>query len=76
MNFKKWVKSIQTAGYNGGRTVSKLHSLDLTDNGFQIIFVLQHSQKHVIKLIIFHAGPTFNLKLMIEINYDSLLYEF
>ena len=23
MNFKKWVKSIQTAGYNGARTVSK-----------------------------------------------------
>ena len=21
MNFKKWVKSIQTAGYNGARTV-------------------------------------------------------
>ena len=23
MNFKKWVKSIQTAGYNGARTVNK-----------------------------------------------------
>ena len=23
MNFKKWVKSIQTAGYNGARTVFK-----------------------------------------------------
>ena len=23
MNFKKWVKSIQTAGYNGARTVVK-----------------------------------------------------
>ena len=23
MNFKKWVKSIQTAGYNGARTVGK-----------------------------------------------------
>ena len=24
MNFKKWVKSIQTAGYNGARTVFAL----------------------------------------------------
>jgi hypothetical protein len=24
MNFKKWVKSIQTAGYNGARTVHKI----------------------------------------------------
>ena len=23
MNFKKWVKSIQTAGYNGARTVNR-----------------------------------------------------
>ena len=23
MNFKKWLKSIQTAGYNGARTVDK-----------------------------------------------------
>ena len=23
MNFKKWVKSIQTAGYNGARTVDE-----------------------------------------------------
>ena len=32
MNFKKWVKSIQTAGYNGARTVystgtREIHSL-------------------------------------------------
>ena len=27
MNFKKWVKSIQTAGYNGARTVSRLADL-------------------------------------------------
>ena len=25
MNFKKWVKSIQTAGYNGARTVLKFN---------------------------------------------------
>ena len=25
MNFKKWVKSIQTAGYNGARTVLKIN---------------------------------------------------
>jgi hypothetical protein len=24
MNFKKWVKSIQTAGYNGARTVDEV----------------------------------------------------
>jgi hypothetical protein len=24
MNFKKWVKSIQTAGYNGARTVGQI----------------------------------------------------
>ena len=26
MNFKKWVKSIQTAGYNGARTVVETSS--------------------------------------------------
>ena len=26
MNFKKWVKSIQTAGYNGARTVIQMIS--------------------------------------------------
>ena len=26
MNFKKWVKSIQTAGYNGARTVGILEN--------------------------------------------------
>ena len=25
MNFKKWVKNIQTAGYNGARTVLRKH---------------------------------------------------
>ena len=30
MNFKKWVKSIQTAGYNGARTVL-LIDLDLVE---------------------------------------------
>ena len=25
MNFKKWVKSIQTAGYNGARTVFNIY---------------------------------------------------
>ena len=36
MNFKKWVKSIQTAGYNGARTVYEeilkwhSHSLSLS----------------------------------------------
>ena len=28
MNFKKWVKSIQTAGYNGARTVADFISLN------------------------------------------------
>ena len=28
MNFKKWVKSIQTAGYNGARTVDAFAILD------------------------------------------------
>ena len=27
MNFKKWVKSIQTAGYNGARTVFEQYGL-------------------------------------------------
>ena len=27
MNFKKWVKSIQTAGYNGARTVYEAKAL-------------------------------------------------
>jgi hypothetical protein len=31
MNFKKWVKSIQTAGYNGERTVIQIQT-----NGFGI----------------------------------------
>ena len=29
MNFKKWVKSIQTAGYNGARTVDKKQTLSV-----------------------------------------------
>jgi hypothetical protein len=33
MNFKKWVKSIQTAGYNGARTVLETVSTDLTGWG-------------------------------------------
>jgi hypothetical protein len=33
MNFKKWVKSIQTAGYNGARTVVILILLGLHSNG-------------------------------------------
>ena len=28
MNFKKWVKSIQTVGYNGARTVMNLLAMD------------------------------------------------
>ena len=30
MNFKKWVKGIQNAGYNGARTVYKIVRLDTT----------------------------------------------
>ena len=31
MNFKKWVKSIQTAGYNGARTVISISSIWSTE---------------------------------------------
>ena len=29
MNFKKWVKTIQTVGYNGARTVCQLTTAEL-----------------------------------------------
>jgi hypothetical protein len=53
MNFKKWVKSIQTAGYNGARTV--YHSSKLAKAGpgpdhlpiQQILVVLGSCQKVV-----------------------------
>ena len=32
MNFKKWVKSIQTAGYNGARTVYKYFKAENLNN--------------------------------------------
>ena len=31
MNFKKWVKSIQTAGYNGARTVHKDNGVNASE---------------------------------------------
>ena len=33
MNFKKWVKSVQTAGYNGARTVYNFY-IDAIDAFF------------------------------------------
>ena len=41
MNFKKWVKSIQTAGYNGARTVPiifQFHDVVFCSLGFDFIF--------------------------------------
>ena len=43
MNFKKWVKSIQTAGYNGARTVDKnpaLRSVQLETPKLNVFAVL------------------------------------
>ena len=40
MNFKKWVKSIQTAGYKGARTVVK--------NGFPTIFIRKFNIKQTL----------------------------
>ena len=41
MNFKKWVKSIQTAGYNGARTVTSFDSLlQKFDNQTKYLVVL------------------------------------
>jgi hypothetical protein len=38
MNFKKWVKSIQTAGYNGPPTLHKYISKNLIDDGhFEVL---------------------------------------
>ena len=36
MNFKKWVKSIQTAGYNGARTVYRI------DNWIHITYIYKN----------------------------------
>ena len=44
MNFKKWVKSIQTAGYNGARTVFYFDIL-LT-NHFQDYFTRLYDNSH------------------------------
>ena len=34
MNFKKWVKSIQTAGYNGARTVDSIGTQQQCESRF------------------------------------------
>ena len=39
MNFKKWVKSIQTAGYNGARTVFNIQAWN-----YKIVKVLLETQ--------------------------------
>ena len=36
MNFKKWVKSIQTAGFNGARTYRNRNSTDQNFQTFEI----------------------------------------
>ena len=38
MNFKKWVKSIQTAGYNGARTVYILVFLSIIGENFDLFY--------------------------------------
>jgi hypothetical protein len=43
MNFKKWVKSIQTAGYNGAGTVNKL--LQKWQETKSVLLILYFSMK-------------------------------
>ena len=38
MNFKKWVKSIQTAGYNGARLVNAIEFFGLAQNIWNVIY--------------------------------------
>ena len=40
MNFKKWVKSIQTAGYNGARTVSIIEKINKVKTSVAIVDLL------------------------------------
>ena len=49
MSFKKWVKSIQTAGYNGARTVynfgCELSRWDIISVGQELIFIFKRVSK-------------------------------
>ena len=48
MNFKNWVKSIQTAGYNGARTVYKI-GYEFLKSGIQDQWDLWFYPRNVIK---------------------------
>ena len=45
MNFKKWVKSIQTAGYNGARTV---YSFTIHSTNKEIYLIEGHSLHDIV----------------------------
>ena len=51
MNFKKWVKSIQTAGYNGARTVKykKIYKKAIIENNFE-----RHFARNCVKKMEFY----------------------
>ena len=58
MDFKKWVKSIQTAGYNGERTVYKNYS---TWNFYSAIIVevncfYAQNSTHILKIDCFSSS--------------------
>ena len=68
MNFKKWVKSIQTAGYNGARTVLylKIYCQNVVAKRESTIFLLSFS-------ILTNLQPeNFNIEMNIKINLGPL----
>ena len=62
MNFKKWVKSIQTAGYNGARTVYEIGSLLYTAIVINVVSILK-VDKNVKVPPFFRNATTANLDL-------------
>ena len=61
MNFKKWVKSIQTAGYNGARTVVELRddSIGQLQSKFYFRASAIAAKEYDIYLL-YSPHPTFN----------------
>ena len=67
MNFKKWVKSIQAAAYNGARTVYNLL--------FFIHYLFKTKKNHSLKI-----GPNFwglvsTLSSLISVQHNLILFE-
>ena len=75
MNFKKWVKSIQTAGYNGARTVfvvfqdgdnfskafagAQVHISHMHESNYRVVMLKKLVKSQLCKLTSFLNGKAF-----------------